>query len=188
MAKKTIEDKNSKDKIAAKRKAFEEAVAGLSKKYTNDAGSVIYKFKGTKATEFVASGSLTLDAVLGGGIPVGRIIEIYGPEGSGKTAIALACAAGIQRRGGNVVFVDAENAFDPIFAEAVGVNVDELVMFVPDTAEQALDGVYDLVSTGSVDAVIIDSIAALVPKETSEKSAESSTIALACSFNSPMRS
>lgn len=115
--------------------------------------------------EVVSTGSLALDIALGvGGLPRGRIIEIYGPESSGKTTLTLQVAAASQRKGGTVAFVDAEHALDPAYAKRLGVNVDELLISQPDTGEQALEITDMLVRSGAVDVVIVDSVAALTPK------------------------
>ncbi len=112
-----------------------------------------------------SSGSIALDAALGiGGLPAGRIVEIYGPESSGKTTLTLHCIADCQKNGGNAVFIDAEHALDPIYAQKLGVDLDSLLVSQPDTGEQALEIADMLVSSGSVDLVVIDSVAALTPK------------------------
>jgi len=116
--------------------------------------------------EAIPTGSLALDAALGiGGVPKGRIIEIYGPESSGKTTLALHILAEAQKRGGEVAFVDAEHALDPVYAEALGVDTDNLLVSQPDTGEQALEITDALVRSGAIDAVVVDSVAALVPKQ-----------------------
>ena len=116
--------------------------------------------------EAIPTGSLALDAALGiGGVPKGRIIEIYGPESSGKTTLALHVVAEAQKRGGEVAFVDAEHALDPVYASALGVDIDNLLVSQPDTGEQALEITDALVRSGAVDAVVVDSVAALVPKQ-----------------------
>ncbi|MBH0155956.1 MULTISPECIES: recombinase RecA [Fictibacillus] len=113
----------------------------------------------------VSSGSITLDIALGiGGYPRGRIIEVYGPESSGKTTVALHAIAEVQRNGGQAAFIDAEHALDPEYAQKLGVNIDELLLSQPDTGEQALEIAEALVRSGAVDILIIDSVAALVPK------------------------
>ncbi len=116
--------------------------------------------------EAIPTGSLALDAALGiGGVPKGRIIEIYGPESSGKTTLALHILAEAQKQGGEVAFVDAEHALDPVYAAALGVNTDDLLVSQPDTGEQALEITDALVRSGAVDVVVVDSVAALVPKQ-----------------------
>ena len=113
----------------------------------------------------VSSGSLALDVALGvGGYPRGRIIEIYGPESSGKTTVSLHAIAEVQRQGGQAAFIDAEHAMDPVYAQKLGVNIDELLLSQPDTGEQGLEIAEALVRSGAVDIIVIDSVAALVPK------------------------
>ncbi|ETT73967.1 recombinase A [Paenibacillus sp. FSL R7-277] len=115
--------------------------------------------------EVVPSGSLALDIALGiGGLPKGRIIEVYGPESSGKTTVALHAIAEVQKQGGQAAFIDAEHALDPKYAKALGVNIDELLLSQPDTGEQALEIAEALVRSGAVDIIVVDSVAALVPK------------------------
>lgn len=114
--------------------------------------------------ETFSSGSLTLDLALGGGYPRGRVIEIYGPESSGKTTLALHAVAEIQKKGGSAAFIDAEHALDPVYARSLGVNIDDLLVSQPDSGEMALDVVDQLVRSSGVDVVVIDSVAALVPK------------------------
>ncbi len=114
--------------------------------------------------ETTSSGSITLDLALGGGYPKGRVIEIYGPESSGKTTIALHAIAEVQKSGGCAAFVDAEHALDPVYAKKLGVNTDELLICQPDSGEMGLDVVDQLVRSGAVDIVVIDSVAALVPR------------------------
>ncbi|GAF63579.1 recombinase RecA [Alkalihalobacillus trypoxylicola] len=113
----------------------------------------------------VSSGALALDIALGvGGYPRGRIIEVYGPESSGKTTVALHAIAEVQRNGGQAAFIDAEHALDPVYAQKLGVNIDELLLSQPDTGEQALEIAEALVRSGAIDIIVIDSVAALVPK------------------------
>ncbi|MEH2042229.1 recombinase RecA [Nostoc sp.] len=114
--------------------------------------------------ETISSGALTLDLALGGGLPKGRVIEIYGPESSGKTTVALHALAEVQRNGGIAAFVDAEHALDPTYAGALGVDIDNLLISQPDTGESALEIVDQLVRSAAVDIVVIDSVAALVPR------------------------
>ena len=116
--------------------------------------------------EAVPTGSLTLDLALGiGGVPRGRIVEIFGPESSGKTTVALHIAAEVQKLGGTAAFIDAEHALDPIYAKALGVNIDELLVSQPDSGEQALEITDALVRSGAVEVVVVDSVAALVPQQ-----------------------
>ncbi|MDT8858955.1 recombinase RecA [Alkalihalobacillus sp. MEB130] len=113
----------------------------------------------------VSSGALALDIALGvGGYPKGRVIEVYGPESSGKTTVSLHAIAEVQRQGGQAAFIDAEHALDPVYAQKLGVNIDELLLSQPDTGEQALEIAEALVRSGAVDMIVIDSVAALVPK------------------------
>ncbi|MGZ9584562.1 recombinase RecA [Paenibacillus marinisediminis] len=115
--------------------------------------------------EVVPSGSLALDIALGiGGLPRGRVIEVYGPESSGKTTVALHAIAEVQKTGGTAAFIDAEHALDPLYASKLGVNIDELLLSQPDTGEQALEIAEALVRSGAVDIIVVDSVAALVPK------------------------
>lgn len=115
--------------------------------------------------ETISSGSLAIDAALGvGGYPKGRIIEVYGPESSGKTTVALHAIAEAQKAGGQAAFIDAEHALDPLYAQKLGVNIDELILSQPDTGEQALEIAEALVRSGAIDVIVIDSVAALVPK------------------------
>lgn len=116
------------------------------------------------AVECIPSGSLSLDLALGGGLPKGRIIEIYGPESSGKTTVALHAIAEIQKQGGTAAFIDAEHALDPAYAKKIGVNVENLLLSQPDNGEQALEITETLVRSNAVDLVVVDSVAALVPR------------------------
>ena len=113
----------------------------------------------------ISTGALSLDLALGiGGVPRGRIVEVYGPESSGKTTLALHIVAEAQRNGGLAAFVDAEHALDPIYAKAVGVDIDELLISQPDTGEQALEIADTLIRSGALDVLVVDSVAALVPR------------------------
>ncbi len=149
---------------AEKLKALEHALADLDKQFGK--GSVMKLGEtSTQNIEVIPTGCLTLDAALGvGGIPRGRIVEIYGPESSGKTTVALHIVAEAQKAGGIAAFVDAEHALDPVYAKKLGVNIDELYVSQPDTGEQALEIAEALVRSGALDVVVIDSVAALVPK------------------------
>ena len=147
-----------------KQKALAAALAQIEKNFGK--GSIM-KFDADSVEEIPVyrTGSLSLDAALGvGGIPRGRIIEIYGPESSGKTTLTLQVVADAQKQGGTCAFIDAEHALDTSYAQKLGVNLDELLISQPDTGEQALEIVDTLVSSGAVDLIIIDSVAALVPK------------------------
>ena len=148
-----------------KKKALQTALAQIDKNFGK--GTVMRLGDRPKMNvEAIPTGSLALDAALGiGGVPKGRIIEIYGPESSGKTTLALHILAEAQKRGGEVAFVDAEHALDPVYAAALGVDTDNLLVSQPDTGEQALEITDALVRSGAVDAVVVDSVAALVPKQ-----------------------
>ena len=148
-----------------KKKALEAALSQIEKSYGK--GSVMKLGDGTKdsSVQAVPTGSLGLDIALGiGGFPKGRIVEIYGPESSGKTTVALHCCAEVQKRGGIAAFIDAEHALDPVYAKNIGVDIDNLYISQPDNGEQALEITNTLVRSGAVDIVIVDSVAALVPK------------------------
>ncbi len=151
-------------KSADKKKALDSALAQIEKTFGK--GSIM-KFGNQERLEIevISTGSLGLDIALGvGGIPKGRIIEIYGPESSGKTTLTLHAVAECQKQGGTCAFIDAEHALDPVYAKKLGVNVDELLISQPDSGEQALEIADTLVRSGAIDMVIIDSVAALVPK------------------------
>ena len=148
-----------------KKKALQTALAQIDKNFGK--GTVMrLGDKPEMNVEAIPTGSLALDAALGiGGVPKGRIIEIYGPESSGKTTLALHILAEAQKQGGEVAFVDAEHALDPVYAAALGVDTDNLLVSQPDTGEQALEITDALVRSGAVDVVVVDSVAALVPKQ-----------------------
>ena len=148
-----------------KKKALQTALAQIDKNFGK--GTVMrLGDRPEMNVEAIPTGSLALDAALGiGGVPKGRIIEIYGPESSGKTTLALHILAEAQKRVGEVAFVDAEHALDPVYAAALGVDTDNLLVSQPDTGEQALEITDALVRSGAVDAVVVDSVAALVPKQ-----------------------
>lgn len=147
-----------------KKKALSAALSQIEKQFGK--GSVMRMGdQPIMEIEAISTGSLGLDIALGiGGLPRGRVVEIYGPESSGKTTVTLQVTAQCQKMGGTVAFIDAEHALDPIYAQKLGVNVDELLVSQPDTGEQALEIVDMLVRSGSVDVVVIDSVAALTPK------------------------
>ena len=147
-----------------RRKALETALAQIEKSYGK--GTVMrLGDRPDMNVDAIPTGSLALDAALGiGGVPKGRIIEIYGPESSGKTTLALHILAEAQKRGGEVAFVDAEHALDPVYAAALGVDTDSMLVSQPDTGEQALEITDALVRSGAVDAVVVDSVAALTPR------------------------
>ena len=147
-----------------KEKAISLAIAQIEKNYGR--GAIMKMGESPKMkVEIIPTGSLSLDAALGvGGIPRGRVIEIFGPESSGKTTLALQVIAEAQRRGGVAAFIDAEHAMDPVYAGKLGVNIDNLLISQPDYGEQALEICETLVRSGAVDVIVIDSVAALVPK------------------------
>jgi recombination protein RecA len=148
-----------------KSKALDAALSQIERSFGK--GSIMRLGKSPKSIEVeaISSGSLGLDIALGiGGLPRGRVIEIYGPESSGKTTLALHCVAEAQKKGGICAFVDAEHALDPIYARKLGVNVDDLLISQPDTGEQALEICDTLVRSGAIDVLVIDSVAALVPR------------------------
>ncbi|MBN8976010.1 MAG: recombinase RecA [Rhizobiales bacterium] len=148
-----------------KTKALSAALSQIERQFGK--GSVMKLGKNDRSMdiETISSGSLGLDIALGvGGLPKGRIVEIYGPESSGKTTLALHCVAEAQKKGGICAFIDAEHALDPVYARKLGVNVDELLISQPDHGEQALEIADTLVRSGAVDVLIIDSVAALVPR------------------------
>ena len=149
---------------ADKKKALDTAMAQIEKMYGK--GSIMRYGDGNVANvEAVPTGSLSLDLALGiGGLPRGRVVEIYGPESSGKTTLALHVLAEAQKLGGEVAFVDAEHALDPMYARALGVNVEDMLISQPDTGEQALEITEALVRSGAIDVVVVDSVAALVPR------------------------
>jgi recombination protein RecA len=156
-------DKISSTERNARLKAVELAVEQIERQFGT--GSIMKLGEGMKAhVETIPTGSLALDLALGGGFPKGRIIEIYGPESSGKTTLALHAVAEVQKRGGLAAFVDAEHALDPEYAAKIGVNLNDLLISQPDTGEQALEITETLVRSGAVDTVIVDSVAALVPR------------------------
>ena len=131
------------------------------------------------SVDAISTGSLSLDIALGvGGVPKGRIVEIYGPESSGKTTIALHILAAAQKAGGEVAFVDAEHALDPGYAKALGVNIDTMLISQPDTGEQALEITEALVRSGAIDVVVVDSVAALVPRAEIEAEMGDSVVGL----------
>ena len=147
-----------------RRKALEAAMLQIEKQFGK--GSVMKLGEvSTMNIEAIPTGALSLDIALGiGGVPRGRIVEVYGPESSGKTTVALHIIAEAQKKGGIAAFIDAEHALDPVYAKKLGVNIDELIVSQPDTGEQALEICESLIRSGAVDVVVIDSVAALVPK------------------------
>ena len=147
-----------------KKKALEVALAQIEKQFGK--GSVMKLGEtATMAVEAIPTGALSLDIALGiGGVPRGRIIEVYGPESSGKTTVALHMIAEAQKMGGEAAFIDAEHALDPVYAKKLGVDIDNLIVAQPDTGEQALEIAEALVRSGAIDILVVDSVAALVPK------------------------
>ena len=167
MAKKEAPKKTVQNPVTPeeKKKALDAAIAQIEKQF--GAGSImIMGGQKTKLNvETISTGSLTLDIALGvGGLPKGRIIEIYGPESGGKTTVTLHCIAEAQKNGGIAAFIDVEHALDPVYAKALGVDVDNLIVSQPDTGEQALEITEALVRSGAVDVVVVDSVAAMVTK------------------------
>src|SRR5476649_831701 len=148
-----------------KNKALDAAMAQIERAFGKGSIMRMGQRAGDQQIEVIPSGSLGLDLALGiGGLPRGRVVEIYGPESSGKTTLALHAIAEAQKRGGTCAFIDAEHALDPIYARKLGINVDDLLISQPDTGEQALEICDTLVRSGAVDVLVIDSVAALVPK------------------------
>lgn len=147
-----------------KKKALETCMAQIERNYGK--GSIMRLGENTGiVVESIPTGSLSLDIALGiGGVPKGRIIEIYGPESSGKTTLALHIVAEAQKRGGEVAFIDAEHALDPSYARALGVDIDSMLISQPDTGEQGLEICEALVRSGALDVVVVDSVAALTPR------------------------
>lgn len=148
-----------------KKKALGAALMQIEKQFGKGSVMRMGDVAGTRDIEVVSTGSLSVDIALGcGGLPRGRIVEIYGPESSGKTTLTLQTIAQMQKLGGTAAFVDAEHALDPVYAQKIGVNIDDLLVSQPDTGEQALEITDMLVRSGAVDIVVIDSVAALTPK------------------------
>ncbi len=157
-SKTAVIDENKKDQL------LQDALRAIEKEYGK--GSIMrLGDRADVSVDAIPTGSLTLDAALGiGGYPKGRIIEIYGPESSGKTTLALHAIAECQKEGGRCAFIDAENAIDPLYAKNLGVDIDELILSQPDSGEQALEITEVLIKSGAIDLVVIDSVAALVPQ------------------------
>ncbi len=164
---KTTKKKETAAKVGdddAKKRALESTLLQIEKDFGKGAIMRLGDNKAMNVTA-VSTGSLTLDLALGiGGLPRGRIIEIYGPESSGKTTLALHTVAEVQKEGGTAAYIDVENALDPVYAAALGINIDDLLVSQPDSAEQALEITESLVRSGAVDIVVVDSVAALVPQ------------------------
>ncbi|PJC48934.1 MAG: recombinase RecA [Candidatus Omnitrophica bacterium CG_4_9_14_0_2_um_filter_42_8] len=162
------EEKKEEKKVAAKsddkQKAIESAVSQIEKQFGK--GSIMRLGQGTKFNvDVIPTGALSLDLALGvGGVPYGRVVEIFGPEAGGKTTLTLSIVSQVQKKGGVAAFIDAEHALDPTYARKLKVNLDDLLISQPDTGEQALDIAEMLVRSNAVDLIVIDSVAALVPK------------------------
>lgn len=159
-----MSDKTDMQPMSEKKRALEAAMAVIEKQFGQGA---VMKLGDNKHmnVEVVSTGSIAIDFALGvGGLPRGRIIEIYGPESSGKTTVALHAIAEAQKMGGEAAFIDAEHALDPVYAKALGVDIDNLIVSQPDTGEQALEIAEALVRSGAIDIIVVDSVAALVPK------------------------
>ena len=164
MAKNTKSQSVARVPEEGRAKALEAVMAQIDKNYGKGAVMRLGDKEITK-TEVISTGAIALDAALGiGGLPRGRVIEIYGPESSGKTTVALHAVANVQKAGGVAAFIDAEHALDPIYAAKLGVDIDQLLVSQPDTGEQALEIMDMLVGSGAVDIVVVDSVAALVPR------------------------
>ena len=171
-AKNTSEPKQDESKMKALNLAMEQ----ITKQFGD--GSIMKLGDAKKVdVELLPSGSLSLDLALGGGYPKGRIIEIYGPEGSGKTSIALTALGNVQKEGGTGVFLDVEQAFDPNYAKALGVKIDELGFSQPSVAEEVLTMILKLIETGTVDIIVLDSVAAMTPKAELEADLEKASMA-----------
>src|SRR3972149_5100145 len=164
--KEDIKDPEQKTEISGKLVAIKLAMEQIEKQYGK--GSIMKlgdRSDGRFKVDVIPTGSIAIDLALGvGGLPRGRIVEIYGPEASGKTTLALHVIAEAQKKGGQCAFIDAEHALDPERAETIGVNLDELLMSQPDTGEQALEITETLIRSGALDVIVVDSVAALVPR------------------------
>lgn len=148
-----------------KNKALETALSQIEKAFGKGSIMKLGDTQNAESMEAISTGSLGLDIALGiGGLPKGRVIEIYGPESSGKTTLTLHVVAECQKKGGTCAFIDAEHALDPVYAKKLGVNIDNLLISQPDTGEQALEITDTLVRSGAIDLIVVDSVAALVPK------------------------
>ncbi|MCM1043493.1 MAG: hypothetical protein NC350_04735, partial [Corallococcus sp.] len=148
-----------------KKKALEQAILQIEKEFGKGAIMKLGSVAATRQIEVIPTGCITLDLALGvGGLPRGRIVEIYGPESSGKTTVTLHVIAQVQKMGGTAAFIDAEQALDPVYAANLGINLDELYLSQPDNGEQALEIVDYLVRSNAIDLIVVDSVAALTPK------------------------
>jgi recombination protein RecA len=163
-----VSEKNQeiKDTKIVKKKLLEETVAKIDKQYGKGSLMILGSSRGQLDIEYISTGSILLDRAISGGagVPRGRIIEVYGPEASGKTTIALQIIAEAQKNEGIAAFIDAEHALDPVYAENLGIKINELLLSQPDYGEQALDIVETLVRSGAVDVIVVDSVSALLPK------------------------
>ena len=164
----------------AKQAALEEALKQINSQLKTESGDPLVARFGDKPRNIptVSTGSLVLDSLLGGGFAVGRVIEVFGPEASGKTSIALTAAGNVQKEGGTVAFIDLEHALDPYYAETLGVNMTDLIFAQPDYAEQSLELMLKLINSGMVNMIVLDSVAALIPKAEFEGTLEDQTIGL----------
>ncbi len=163
----SIDKKNADKKETDKKKdALESAIAKLEKDFGKGTVMKLGDSAARVAVETIPTGSLSLDIALGlGGVPKGRVVEVYGPESSGKTTLALHMIAEVQKRGGIAGFIDAEHALDPVYAKNIGVDIDELYISQPDSGDQALEIAETMARSGALDIIVIDSVAALVPKQ-----------------------
>lgn len=165
--------------MTTKAELFEQALRDANKEIKSDLGTLVSKLGDVPLdVEKISSGSLVLDSIAGGGLPRGRIIEIYGPEASGKTSIALTAVGNVQRNGGTALFVDFEHALDPVYAKKLGVDVDNLAVAQPDYAEQGLNLVHKMALSEAVDIIVVDSVAAMVPEAEFSGDMEQQTIGL----------
>jgi recombination protein RecA len=163
MAEKKVTEKKTEDGGSGKSKALGLALETIEKQFGK--GSIMKLGESQHAqVECIPTGSLSLDLALGGGIPQGRVVEIYGPESSGKTTLTLHAIAQIQKQGGTAAFIDAEHALDPAYAKRIGVDIENLLLSQPDNGEQALEITETLVRSNAVDLIVVDSVAALVPR------------------------
>lgn len=163
-AKDAIKDKDTKTANDGKTKALGLAMEQIEKQFGKGSIMKLGEAHATTQVECISSGSISLDLALGGGLPKGRIIEVYGPESSGKTTLTLHAIAEVQKAGGTAAFIDAEHALDPSYAKRIGVDVDNLLLSQPDNGEQALEITETLVRSNAVDIIVVDSVAALVPR------------------------
>jgi len=151
--------------MSDKKKALEIALSSIEKQFGKGSIMRLGESAAKMQLEVISTGVLTLDLALGvGGVPRGRVVEIYGPESSGKTTVALHIVAEAQKKGGVAAFIDAEHALDPVYAKKLGVDIDNLLISQPDTGEQALEIAEALVRSGAIDVIVVDSVAALVPR------------------------